>query len=1045
MITTCRSPPTFDCINPYKGEEINFNLTTNSDYWRTKIVGDIYECVLWYFQFRKQSDPPTHISQYLGVMDIDIDRDEGTSEQEYAIKKNAYLDVLVDKLYQMNYHSYRIYLSGTKGYHVYLFDPKLWVMPAVINPATHNNWLEEQTKRLYPLLYTELDMNIYHINKGIRNPLYPHPKTKRACRMLREKNAPDCVWEWLIAVVHTDVPMIVPYANTTPVRNNVVQRPVINSTLVYSGDSIIAKLNAIFNNATVTKRSGTLHLVDSKYCPIKKGDHKDKGKVYINIYESHATIKCHHGKCAGSKVKVLKQERPLTDFASLQETLLEEGRIKTRTRALRVIKPEVQKHVESTDIEWALGETGMGIISAPMGAGKTTSVIKWIEEERERQRQKRHLQGKPPKSFKVMLLVTRITQAMNFGNKYPGMKSYLDVEGSVSDNESSVLCVNSLVRALSSTSPIIPHFGLLILDEIEALIEALISAVMSQGGKSKQCRIWQLFKVLICGAKRVLFMDGILTERTARYLDKLMVLERCNLVQHEGQPDYREYINFRSNVNFDEAFDADCRSGKKVVIVSNSKSVLYTYAAKGSVYSPQSNLTITGDSTKEEKMTAIDPNDEWTKNILGFNTAVGPGASYDEVHYDVMYVICSPISCTPYSLYQMINRIRTLKDKTVKLFILYNEYKKFPSREELKLSKSTNIIKMHHKQNDFAFPLDFFQKVGADYYKLDINRLDYTVLRKMILEEQLVLYHEDDQFIDTLVDYEYEKLRFNDTEYYSKVLFEIIRRNGGVVKGLTDYEGTTDKDKKGLRDSSRMVRKEGTKNYKELALSSSNILTEKLPENIDPEFKALINRYVQLNDVDTHIRWCTFRRVLMKSDQANYERELEDINERKKAVNNTLIYSTGLLESLKEINKICGFRINLARGTIEGGGSYSAFTDKHLEIDKNLKKIDEQLYNSTKRKLDYKLLKDSRMPKDTSTFKNLRTMFAQFGITLVLDEGRARKISVPTRREERFFDKTFQICLYSQFVRMAFSGLAFDTGLPIQDAFNYLKANYKKI
>lgn len=393
----------------------------------------------------------------------------------------------------------------------------------------------------------------------------------------------------------------------------------------------------------------------------------------------------------------------------------------------------------------------------------------------------------------------------------------------------------------------------------------------------------------------------------------------------------------------------------------------------------------------------------------------------------------------------MINRIRTLREKTVKMFILYSEYKIVPTREELKLKKTQNIINMHKKQDDYAFPLDFYEKIGSDYIKLDINNTDYSVLRKMIQEQKLVLYYEDTQFIDTLVDYEHQKLLFNDTENYSKVLFDIIRRNGGTIKGLTDYEKITDNDKKHLRDSSRMVRQDGNKIYKELALSSDNILTQKIPQSTGPDFLASINKYCQLNDVNTHIIWCTLRRAITKSESTLYEKELESINTNRKAINNTLLYSTGLLESLKEISEICGFKIDQARGIITGGASYSCFTGNHQKLYNLAKAVGEQLYNATKKPMELKPIKTSRMPNDTSTFKNLKYMFSRFGLTLILDPASAsRKRSVPGTKE-RYFDKEFEMCVYSQYVRLAFSGLAFDTGLPIDDAFTHLKNNYKKI
>lgn len=1038
--TTCRTPANFATNNLYHGEEIDIKITTSSEAELAKIVGDIYETILWYFQFHEKTPV---ISHYFGVMDIDIEKGS-LSDADFLMKIQSYLPELIDKLHIMNYHSYRIYFSGSKGYHVYLFDPKLWVVPQT--QQEHNvPWIEQQIERLYPELCDVVDYSIYHVNKGIRNFLQPNPKNGKMCRPVSEKNAPVCLWTWLIDLMNVQQPVEVPFRSIPSIRNPATATiPRISTRVEYSVAptrlSMHEKALALFNQPAWKESRGNMHLVEGKYCPIKKGDHKSKGKTYVMEYDGYCVIRCHSAKCSKGDITVKEDSAPLTDFYNLQEKLKTKERIATSTKRLRIIKPEIQKHVLPDDIEWALQE-GLGIISAPMGAGKTTSTIQWIDDTRKAKAQHRLLGGKQPKPFKVLLLVTRITQAINFKSKYPGMVSYLDQEGSVSNNETSVLCINSLQRAMSQNTHALPRFDLLILDEIEALIEALIGTMLSKG-KTRQCNIWQLFKCLIIGSKRVLFMDGILTERTARFLDHLHILELCNLVQHEGRPDQRKYINYRSDEKFGEKFDADCAAGKKIVVVSNSKQLLYSFAQRGSQYAA-SNLVITGDSTDGEKQTAADPDEEWTKELLCFNTAVGAGASYDKVHYDVMYVLCSPVSCTPYALYQMINRIRTLKEQEVRMYIIYNESIMITTREQLKYSKSTNIIKMHHKQDDFEFPLDFYEARANDYFKLDINNTSYDVLRKLITDQKLVLYHEDNQFVDTLVDYEYKKLKFNDTTYYAKVLFDIIKKNGGTLKGFTDYKNINAKEKTLLSKSSRRLKKDGRDNYKVLAMSCDNILTKKIPESVGHDFKLQLNRYVQLNDIDTQIRWCAFRRAITKSEVTLYEKELETVNTYKRAVNNTLIFSTGLLESFNDICQKCNFKIDHARGVVEGCGTYAMFSGQHHHLEKHFKIIGDRLYDSTKRQIKFKELPPSRMRKDTATFKNLQLIFKEFGLNIILSEVTGGK-PVDRQTKERYCLKSFDVCTYSQYVRMAFNGLAFDTGLPINDAFTHLKTNYKK-
>lgn len=1049
MLARFRREPLFQYSNPWVGKPIDYNLVLPDEALKAKTIGAIYECALWFFEFHRICDESNVWSQYFGVMDIDIDKPKDISDEDYKKKKAAYLPELVDLLTKMGYHSYRIYASGIKGYHVFLHDLKFWRVPEVICPSTHNLWIEQQLRCLFPLLYDKLDMNIYHIGKGIRNPLFPHPKTGQPSTLIVEKNSPPCMWYWISDNFDISIPRRIAFD-----RSLIPPRPVPPPTagghipqlgngecrIVRYKGRLMDELKRIYSGSPITRRGETnLYLIDSKHCPIKGGDHKSKGKNYIKAYDKEAIIKCHSSSCSGKSLKFVEKQIPLTDFEYLLSTIREKQKIPVNVKATRIIDPDKQKHVLPADISWSLSD-GFGIISAPMGAGKTTSVIKWIEETRLEKHKSRQERGKEPKKFRVLLVVTRITQAINFGTKYPGMKSYLDVEGSVADNESSVLCVNSLSRVLPTNTYALPRFDLLILDEIESIIEALVSVILSQSAKSRQCNIWQLFKCLIIGSKRVLFMDGILTERTALYLHALKVLERCNLVQHEGQPDYREYVSFRSITSFEEDFDKSCAEGKKLAIVSNSKSALYSFSSRATT--PGSKLVITGDSTREQKLTASDPNEQWSTDILGFNTAVGPGASFDEEHFDIMYVICSPLSCTPYVLYQLINRIRNLKEKTVKIFIMYNENKNIPTREEMKNKKAQNIIKMHGKQDEFSFPVGFFEKVGSDYVRLDINTADFNVIRKLIEEQKLVLYYEDSHFVDTLVDYEIEKLKFSDTSYYSSVLFDCIKRNGGSVKGLVDYENLVDKEREYLKDSTRMIRKESVKNYKELALSSDNVLTQRLPKDISPAFKAYINKTCQLNEVTTQFMWNTLRRALTCSEMTLYEKELESINTQKKAINNTLIYSTGLLESFKELCSVCGFRICQARGIISGSGGYELFTDNHEKINQLILDIDSELYNSTKRRMSLHKLKETRMPRDTATFKNIKMLFSHFGIPLILSNSNRKKVVKGT--SVRYFDKTFNPCLFTQYCRMAFSGLDLNTGLQSETPFAVLEEEYKK-
>jgi hypothetical protein len=1033
MFTAYRKEAEYETSNPYKNKEsiTYIKISPLSALDITRNVGFIYDAVLWFFQFYKEDDKD-HLSQYFGVMDIDIARDEGSTEIEYKKKKDDYLPVLIGNLAIMNYDSYMIYKSGRKGYHVFIFSHEFWLMPpSTVNKHLRGQWIEEQVRRLFPCMWQSLDMSIYHIGKGIRNPNYPHPKTGMLSKLIVTRNAPQNMWYYIADMVSSNQPTVVELTN---IHNNIISPSVrnnthTNTTLLFAKENIMTELISIFNGGCTFKesnRSKNIFITDTKYCPYKKSEHKSN-KCYVTINDKIARIYCHSEICKLKYKEILEIRegcRPLTDFAYILNTLKEKGEIKNiiDENKIRRINPKDQQYILPEDIRWSLTEN-YGIISGAMSIGKTTAVVNYIMEETPKK-----IDG----PFKTLLIVTRITQAINFKGVYPGMISYLDVD-EIHDKNTVVVCINSLSKVIDHEKKTFPQYDLLIVDEVEAIIEGLISTMLS-GSKSKQCNIWKLFKTLLWTSSNVLFMDGIMTSRTAMFLERLNILKGCYLVQHEAQPDYRTYINYVNGDNFNEVFIEDCKNGKKVCLVSNCKNSLYKYV-KMSCVDSDNRLTISGDSSKEEKLTSADPNIEWTKDLLAFNTAVGPGASYNVLHYEIMYVVISPFSCTPYSTYQMINRIRKLTSGNVRMFILHSETKPVPSKEELKLSKSVNISSFQERGN--TFPMDIYCRMDGDYYKIDINTIDHSLLKKYVKEKHLVVDHEDNTFIDTLVDYEHEKLRFNSREHYKNTLFEIIERNGGKIVGM---KNDTESSNKVLKQTSASHRKSAKQNYSELAVDSKNTLTKRISPIMD---RDIINRYVQLNDIDVHIRWSSLRCALTKNDMSLYEKELLDINQQKKAISNILLFSNGLLEFIKELCERVGFRINYILGTIEGEGSFGEyFIDKQERIQESMDKISEKLLFSRKTPICFKILKGSQRRKNTAVCKNLELLLSIFGITLIIEQECQKRHH--NADKTRYEDKHYSICLYSQYIRMAFNGIAFDTGKWIEDPWKHLLDNYKK-
>ena len=105
-------------------------------------------------------------------------------------------------------------------------------------------------------------------------------------------------------------------------------------------------------------------------------------------------------------------------------------------------------------------------------------------------------------------------------------------------------------------------------------------------------------------------------------------------------------------------------------------------------------------------------------------------------------------------------------------------------------------------------------------------------------------------------------------------------------------------------------------------------------------------------------------------------------------------------------------------------------------------KISEKLLFSRKTPICFKILKGSQRRKNTAVCKNLELLLSIFGITLIIEQECQKRHH--NADKTRYEDKHYSVCLYSQYIRMAFNGIAFDTGKWIEDPWKHLLDNYKK-
>lgn len=1050
MKTTVRLHPDYETNNTWGGQEKDFSLVGPPEYIAATLEN---AANLWYFQFKQDNDPT--IFQYFGVLDFDfkrvLARPGKTPTREELLADEDIKRII--KLLDDKFANFTVYFSGKKGIHSYIYAKEMYTYPPpdYSKDKDRLNWLYSYLNKVYGNdLFDALDVSIYHMNKGIRPYSMAHPKTGIRPFTIYQKGPHDCIWTYLLEVKPWESAVVF-----LPEINSFVQKKVaegqkrvgisevftagpVNEFSLDMEKMVLDYLDAQpgkANRATIvlTKMNKTskngYSIKNTSYCPIKRGCHSREGKCYVYLYSHHATFMCFSRGCGeGSEFTLKRSMPPLTNITDLCNQLYVNGEI-TQKHMESVSIPPDQKYVSVEDIEWSIGNEEIakyGFISAPMSCGKTTSLRTYIENQRQ--------------DFTCLLVVVRQSQAHTFAPIYPGMVNYLDCKpGSLYGEKRLVICINSLTR-IYSPGGIFPQYDLLILDEFESILDVSTNPSLSNG-RSMQMEVWDTLIALIKACKRTIFMDGIPTEVSLKYLDRINILPFLRIVEMSRQVDYRTYIMYSHAQMFIEHFEERIKDGKKIVLVSNCKAILQAIFDEITV--PSGNkMIITGDSDRDIKLTSANPDLHWNKDLFAFNSAVGPGTSFNPALYDEMGVIVTPNSSSPQVLFQMINRIRTLNEKSVRMIILDGNNTDIPSKDELKLRKMQNITNMHGKQAIYP-KTGFFKSMDKEYCKLTIKELDQKIAKELVAAQMMTLRYEDDLFLDMLVDSEYKKRVLENSDEYARQLFQLIRRNGGIVREELNPI------KKVIETSTRMLKSASKENEAKRSLDLKNNVVWTAPENFQNDFtkpKLLeLNTRVPRNDLDAHFMWLAFRKaVLEQNDQTLYEREFFDIIAKRRAVNNVLLFSNGLLDKMKLLFNQCGIEVGPKTGIITGKveTSMDFFEKKTGPINALCKEILELIRSKTQ--ISYKLVEpddSSVTKKNRAALLNIRQVLNCFGIYSEY-KSTARRPLTGRKKNERFIEAFLEIDEDAQKFRMAVAKLDPETGESNIDSYAKFFPNY---
>lgn len=955
----------------YTGNKLEFPLR-DQEHWK-------YECALWYFDFIRGDNK----YKYIGVLDIDVGEEmfyHNTEKNTMVILCTDILDEIKNKLEPLG--GFDIYFSGKKGFHIYVFSKEF-----IINSCDIEN-IKSIWRNIFgenSIVYEYIDFTIYYENKGIRPIYIAHPDTNRMPSLIytnRGDNHYTDIWWYILEdglerfYIEKEIEKSI--EDKQPQKEKQQQQQQHNHTnkiirtnkFIYIEDNIILKDYLIKEyecEKISRKNKGYVYLPDNYkigICLIKKyilSSDNIKHKYSKNYMISHDCneyfeIRCHSIKCNKYSLIIKKKYEHICKV--IENT--------------NITIPIEQKYINEDNIKEVLSGEGYGLVFAPMGSGKTQALKKYLVN-----------QGNDLLYWKMLMIVVRKSQAINFketlkdkDNNLLEFESYLDyIDGlenrhKIHTINKLIICINSLAKILapgvdsiqlSTIYSTIPVYDLLILDEIESILYALTSCLLNTS-KCRQLLVYEIFVMIIKSSKRVIFMDGIPTEkRTISFLRHIGILGVCKSLQYLHYTDNRRYIYYGIKA-FENKYLNDVKMNKRIVIISNIKKTLYLFHDMSLPYEGKQ-LVICGDSNKIEKDTVHNPSIEWKEyNRVFFNTVVGAGASYDiKIDdcgcFDIMYVVICVVSCDPQELYQLMNRIRHLKENKVCLLLLDtdNEMRQKEKKRSLKTvdeyrkNLCMDIYKFDQLCNLMKFKRQEYFPIRENTY-LDIDTTDYKLVRLLCAEKKIRLQYENNYIIETIARDLHWRKYLQISINYKKELTLLINRNGGLV---IDKEGMLpDKIRKKMSVDARGLLKRAREVHIEIQQERPiKVMKETKNQGIDggikipEELKETLCKYIDFSKGEYQRNYMQLMRCLGEYDGISdlYEHEAFMYFSRKHRIfSNVLVFSTGLLNELKYLfTELLDLKLDIKTAKLSG-----TFKTENLLI--NQKKIYDNLVNIDK-------------------------------------------------------------------------------------------------
>jgi len=308
---------------------------------------------------------------------------------------------------------------------------------------------------------------------------------------------------------------------------------------------------------------------------------------------------------------------------------------------------------------------------------------------------------------KVLFITYRQSLAISLTNDLTekfGFKSYLDKTTNIMTQDKLIIQLDSLKRMtykLDSKESLLDEvyikYDLIVLDEIEGLLNHL------SFNKINQTQIYNILVKLINNSTKVLCLDGDLSDRSMDFISN--ITKSYVLYNNVYKPVKKDFRMTHNLDKFNKAIDDDLKAGKKIVIVSMTKTDTERLNIEYNInideiykkYKNEYKICI-HNSIEKNKDIMADVNNEWLKyDMILYSPTIESGVDFNIPNYfDRCYGIINNNSTTYRAFNQMLNRVRYYKNNDVLLLMPTNmQYitdEILYRFEEIKATKYNNIL-----------------------------------------------------------------------------------------------------------------------------------------------------------------------------------------------------------------------------------------------------------------------------------------------------------------------------------------------------------------